>query len=129
MRLLWELQQGKPKEPPANNQESYYDLFDDWELIEASFLKQYGIRLRQEEDMSWSEFCSLLSGIMHDTPLGSIVSIRAEKDPKVIKEFNKEQKRIRNDWIVKRNKKLKEDPVAYNKYIDSFQAWCKATFS
>jgi hypothetical protein len=98
-------------------------------LIESSFLKQYGIRIRNEDDMSWSEFCSLLSGIMHDTPLGSIVSIRSEKDPKIIKDFTKEQRKIRNDWILKRNKKLKEDPVAYKKYIESFQNWCKSTFS
>jgi hypothetical protein len=104
-------------------------LFDDWELIESSFLKQYGIRLRQDDDMSWSEFCSLLSGIMPDTPLGKIVEIRAEKDPKVIKNFTKDQRRIRNDWIIKRNKKLREDPVAYKAYMDNFQAWCKASFS
>lgn len=111
------------------NSESYYDLFDDWELVESSFLKQYGIRIRNEDDMSWSEFCSLLSGIMPDTPLGSIVSIRAEKDPKVIKNFTKEQKRIRNDWILKRNKKLRENPTAYKAWMDSFQSWAKATFS
>ena len=56
--------------------------------------------------MSWSEFCSLLSGIMPETPLGRVVSIRAEKDPKIIKNFTKEQKKIRNDWIIRRNKKL-----------------------
>lgn len=71
----------------------------------------------------------MLSGIMYDTPLGNIVSIRAEKDQEVIKKFTKEQRRIRNDWIMKRNKKLREDPVAYKAYLDSFQAWCKASFS
>lgn len=94
------------KHPPQNSGESYYDILGDWNLIESSFLKQYGIRLRSsgEDDLSWQEFCSLLSGIMPDTPLGQIVSIRAEKDPKRIKEFNKEQKRIRNDWLKRRNK-------------------------
>jgi hypothetical protein len=112
-----------------DNSESFYDLFDDWELIEASFLKQYGIRLRQKDDMSWSEFCSLLSGIMPDTPLGNIVSIRAEKDPKRIKEFTKDQKKIRNDWVLKRNKKLKENPTAYKAYWNGFQQWAKSAFS
>lgn len=74
-------------------------------MIESSFLKQYGIRLRTEEDMSWQEFCSLLSGIMPDTPLGQIVSIRAEKDPKVLKNFTKEQKRVRREWLYRQNKK------------------------
>lgn len=90
---------------PRNNCESYYDLFDDWELIESSFLKQYGIRIRSEDDMSWNEFCSLLSGIMPDTPLWQIVSYRSEKDPKRIKEFTKEQKQIRNEWLKRRNQK------------------------
>lgn len=54
--------------------------------------------------MSYSEFCTLLSGIMPDTPLGQIVSIRAEKDKEVIKHFTPEQKRIRAEW---RNRKWK----------------------
>lgn len=108
--------------------DDYYDLYEDWDLIESSFAQQYGIRLRQEDEMSWSEFCTLLSGIMPDTPLGRIVSIRSEKDPKVLKNFTKEQKDIRNKWILRRNEKLKEDPVAYKAYLDNFQSWCKAAF-
>jgi hypothetical protein len=104
-------------------------LFDDWELVESSFLSQYGIRLRKDDDMSWSEFCSLLSGIMPETPLGRVVSIRAEKDPKIIKNFTKEQKKIRNDWIIRRNKKLMKNPKAYNEYWNNFQKWAKAAFS
>lgn len=83
--------------------ETWYDLEYDWELIESSFLKQYGIRLRTEDDMSYGEFCSLLSGIMHDTPLGQVVSIRAEKDRKVISRFTEDQKRIRREWMIFRN--------------------------
>lgn len=98
---------------------------EDWELIEASFLKQYGIRLRTEDDMSYSEFCSLLSGIMPDTPLGRIVSIRAETDREVISRFSDSQKKIRNEWILKRNQKMREDPVKYKSYIDSLQNWAK----
>lgn len=98
-------------------------------MIEASFAKQYGIRLRNEDDMSWSEFCSLLSGIMHDTPLGRIVAIRSERDPKVIKEFTKDEIRIRNEWLIKRNQKLKKDKAAYAAYWKGFQEWAKQTFS
>lgn len=123
-----QLQEVKNRKATDFKDEAYYDLFDDWELIESSFLKQYGIRLRQDDDMSWSEFCSLLSGIMHDTPLGAVVSIRAEKDPKTLKTFTKEQRRIRNDWILRRNKKLKDNPNAYNAYWDNFQKWAKLSF-
>lgn len=110
---------------PSN--ESYYDLFDDWELIESSFLKQYGIRIRQDDDMSWSEFCSLLSGIMPNTPLGQIVSIRAEKDQKVIREFTKEQRKIRNDWIKKCNAKSRKNNDCIEMW-KGFQDWARTNF-
>ena len=118
----------RKKQHPQNS-EAYYDIFDDWNLIEASFLKQYGIRLRTEDDMSYAEFCSLLSGIMPDTPLGQVVSIRAEKDMKVINNFTKEQKRIRNDWLLKRNQRLKKDRNAYMVYWQKIPLGLKAAFS
>lgn len=113
---------------PGKNDECYFDILDDWELIESSFAKQYGIRLRQEEDMSWAEFCSLLSGLMHDTPLGRIVAIRSEKNPKTIKEFTKEEREIRNRWLIRRNKELKKNKAAYQEYWKGFQEWAKQTF-
>ena len=58
---------------------------------------QYGIRLRND-DMTWSEFCTLLIGIMPETPLGQIISIRSEEDKNMLKNFTKEQHKIRNDW-------------------------------
>lgn len=39
-----------------------------------------------------------MAGLMPDTPLGSIVTIRSEKDRKVIKGFNADQRRIHNEW-------------------------------
>ncbi|MDU5211470.1 MAG: Gp15 family bacteriophage protein [Clostridium sp.] len=66
--------------------------------MEASFAMQYGIRLRNEPDMSWGEFQTLLIGIMPKTPLGQIVSIRSEEDKEMLKNFTKEQHRIRNEW-------------------------------
>lgn len=58
---------------------------------------QYGIRL-EHEDISYSEYRRLLTGIMHDTPLGYIVSIRQETDAKRIREMNKQDLRIRDEW-------------------------------
>jgi len=90
-------------------------LHDDWALIEASFAAQYGIRLRSNKDMPFSEFTALLAGLMPETPLGQIVAIRSEKDRKVIKSFSREQKKIHRDWQLRiANKKL-EDPVSYEK--------------
>lgn len=82
----------------------YYDVIDDYPLIEASFAKQYGIRLRKEVEMTWDEFCVLLSGIMPETPLGRIVSIRSEKNAKIIHNFTKEEKRIYLDWQKRKAK-------------------------
>jgi predicted small secreted protein len=66
---------------------------------------------------------------MPDTPLGKIVSIRAETDPEIIKKFSKDQKKIHNDWIIKRNQKLKENPESYKTYWEGFQQWAKSAFS
>lgn len=89
------------------NNESFYDLIDDFHLIEASFLKQYGIRLRTTE-MLWSEFQALLEGLMHDTPLGQIVAVRSEKDPEILKNFTSEQRKIRQEWKSKQAQLMSE---------------------
>ena len=53
--------------------------------------------------MSWDEFCTLLAGIMPKTPLGEMVSIRAEENKDILKNFTKEQHKIRNDWRNRNN--------------------------
>ncbi|SEN85430.1 Bacteriophage Gp15 protein [Peptostreptococcus russellii] len=77
-------------------------------MIEASFLAQYGIRLRGS-DLEWDEFCTLLSGIMPKTPLGQVVSIRSEDDKEMLKNFNEHQKKIRQDWRSKQAKLRTDD--------------------
>jgi len=94
------LRRRKLKNLPENK---WYDLFEDFDLIEASFAMQYNIRLRND-DMTWSEFSALLKGIMPETPLGQIVSIRSEEDKNMLKNFTKEQHKIRNDWRNRNNK-------------------------
>ena len=109
------------------NSEEWYDILEDYDLIESSFAEQYGIRLRKESDMSWGEFCTLLSGINEKTALGKIVSIRAEKDPKIIKEFSKEQKRIRNEWNRRNAKNM--DSKEYDQAMKGFENMFKALAS
>lgn len=97
----------------AVNSEPYYDLDSDWSLIVASFQTQYGIRLSRDlSGMSWREFSYLLNGISGDTPLGRIVSIRAENDPDVLKHFTPEEKRIRNEYRRKTAKQKDAKEVA-----------------
>ena len=88
---------------------------DDYDLIEASFLAQYGIRLKTAE-LDFDEFLNLTSCIMPDTPLGQIVAIRSEKDAEVISNFTDAQMEIYNDW-AKRDVLSNEQ-----KYVESMDA-------
>lgn len=100
--------------------ETWYDLFDDWSLIESSFAQQYGIRLRKDlSKMEWGEFVSLLSGLNGDTPLGNIIRIRSEKDPEVLKKFSKEEKKIRNEWLKKDIPQISQEN--YKQAMDSIK--------
>lgn len=64
--------------------------------------------------MKWSEFKSLLIGIGADTPLGRVVSIRAEEDDEILKHFTKSQHRIRNEWRQRRAKHVgQEETMAF----------------
>ena len=91
----------------------YYDLIEDFDLVVASFQTQYGIRLSKDlEGMKWDEFKALLTGISPETPLGRIVSIRAEDDKEILKHFTKEQRRIRSEWRNKSAKKVTEEQMA-----------------
>ncbi len=83
---------------------------EDWPLIEASLAAQYGIRIRQHADMPWGEFCTLVAGLMQETPLGNIVTIRSEKDHKIIKNFTPSQRKIHRDWRLKLANRQLDNP-------------------
>lgn len=102
----------------------WYDQDEDWGLIVSSFAEQYGVRI-EVEDISWPEYCKLFSGISSETALGRIVTIRSEKDAKVIKNFSAEQKRIRRDWL---NRQIKNDPEIAKKQMESIHKIFKAMF-
>lgn len=52
----------------------------------------------QQEELPYSDWIMLVSGIMEDTPLGQIVSIRKESDKDRIKHFTRYEHKIRNEW-------------------------------
>ncbi|WP_234973125.1 hypothetical protein [Holdemania sp. Marseille-P2844] len=64
---------------------------------------QYPNKNLYDDSMDWQEFCTLLSGIMPETPLGQIVRIRSEDNKDMLKLFTTEQKRIRSEWRMKIN--------------------------
>lgn len=79
-------------------------------MIVSSFQSQYGIRLSRElpGGMKWGEFRDLLIGLGPDTALGRIVQIRSEDNKEVLKNFTKEQRRIRNEWMQRRAKTVSQ---------------------
>lgn len=116
LHLLQEMMKRESSDP-------YYDIIDDFGLIIASFQSQYGIRLSRELDtMKFDEFKDLLAGIDPKTPLGRIVSIRAENDPEILKHFGHEEKRIRREWRLRSAKKIPAEDAA------SFYEDMKQTF-
>ena len=90
-----------------SKEEVWYDLIEDYPLIEASFLEQYGLRL-SEVDMSWREFSDLLSCLSADTALGRVVAIRSEANGEVLKNFTRGQKEIREEWLKNHRKEQTE---------------------
>lgn len=107
-----------------SNNESWYDLEDDWELVASSLKKQYGYSVRKEiENMSWAELCSDISGLMHDTPLGNIVEIRSEDDKERLKNFTQEQKNIR--WKYRTKIAQNMDKEEFKKVITDLQKMFK----
>ena len=80
-------------------------------MIEASFLSQYGIRLKTT-DLQFDEFLNLTSCLMPESPLGQIVAIRCEDDPDIISNFTDAQKKIYDDWasraVLKNEQKYEE---------------------
>lgn len=92
---------------------------------------QYPNKNLYDDSMDWIEFTTLLSGIMPETPLGQIVSIRSETDREVIKKFTTEQQRIRNDWINRQMKKEFESLTEQEKEekVNELQELFKKAFS
>ena len=76
----------------------------------ASFQSQYGLRLSKDlSGMKWREFSYFIAGLGSDTPLGHIISIRAETDREALKSFTPEQRRIRNEWKARHVKQIPKE--------------------
>ncbi|BFH60750.1 hypothetical protein PAJ34TS1_13420 [Paenibacillus azoreducens] len=78
--------------------------------------------------MTWDEFCTLLAGIMPETPLGQIVSIRSENDREKLKNFTPEQHRIRNEWRSRELKQARWTDEEAAKAVQEFQNIIKQAF-
>ncbi|PED41968.1 Gp15 family bacteriophage protein [Bacillus cereus] len=80
-------------------EEKFYDLQQDAQYIYASFLKDYGIDLfEQQGKLHWKKFNALLMSLSDDTMFKKIISIRQRKETKDMSQEERqelrEQKRI-----------------------------------
>ena len=108
---------------------SWYDFYDDWDLIESSIAQQYGIRIRNEIDtISWSEVKMLISGLLADTPLGRVIQIRSEDNKETLKNFTPEMHKIRNDWRNRMAQDKLKDEDALNRTFDNMEKMLKILF-
>ena len=108
---------------------SWYDFYDDWDLIESSIAQQYGIRIRNEIDtISWSEVKMLISGLVADTPLGRVIQIRSEDNQETLKNFTPEMHKIRNDWRNRMAQDKLKDEDALNRTFDNMEKMLKILF-
>lgn len=67
-------------------------------LIEQSIAKQYGVLPSKQENLHYSDWSKMVSGLMDDTPLGRIVGVRSETDQDIIENYTPEQRDVRSEW-------------------------------
>ena len=79
-------------------------------LIEQSIAKQYGILPSQQGELKYADWAKLVGGLMNDTPLGQIVSIRSERDKDILKHMTPELKELRAEWSRFQANRLRSRP-------------------
>lgn len=65
--------------------------------------------MRYEPDITYAEWESFMVGLLPDSPLGKVISIRSEKDTQRIREFTKDERRIYDEWQSFRMKQISEE--------------------
>jgi hypothetical protein len=84
--------------------------------------------LADNSDMPWSEFTSLITGLLPETPLGAVIKIRSEDDPDMLKRFNKDQLDMRNKWRDKQAFKQLDNPEVLKQSMDNLSTMIKDMF-
>lgn len=80
-----------PKRPKVGKQQIIYDFECDGEYIFASFMKDYGINLIEQQGiLPWSQFLALFQGLSRDTKMKEIMRIRSMEIPAQTKTNGKE---------------------------------------
>lgn len=76
-----------------------------------------------KEKHSYKEIMMYLQGLDENTPLAKLVRVRAEVNPKVIKTFTKEQKKIHREWQQRLAKESANDTKYTNSMNDMFKGF------
>lgn len=119
----------KRSQPGKQTQTRWYDFYDDWDLIESSLAEQYGIRIRREIlTIKSKEVFTLVSGLLPETPLGRVISIRSETDKNALKNYTPEMKKIRSDWLNKQAKIKEKDVESLDKVFKSMEKQLEVMF-
>lgn len=89
------------KQIDFKNNESYYSLYEDYDVINADFRKFYNRSLKDvilDKEIKWPEFSYMIANLGEKSGLAYLVYIRSEKDPVKIKKFTPAQRKIYLDW-------------------------------
>jgi len=70
----------------------------------------------------------LFSGLLPETPIGHIITIRSETDQKRIKDFNEDQRRIYREWQSKMSKGKEKDIETMKKDMESLSKLLQEMF-
>ena len=106
-----------------------YDVDFDAVLIEQSIATQYGILPGAQGELAYPEWSKLVRGLMDNTPLGRVVSVRGETDQKVIANMNNWQRRIRAEWnSFTASRTAKQSPAELRQQMDALERMMAAAF-
>lgn len=109
--------------------EAYYDVEYDKQLIAESIAKQYHILPSDQDDLKYSDWEQLVSGLMDDTPLGRVVSIRCETNKERLKQLTPHEKAIRREWArFKASQKAKASKTSRMNDIAALQKMIAQAF-
>lgn len=99
-----------------SNIDFQYDIDYDEDLIEQSIWAQYHLDPDDQADLLFSHWIKAIAGLKPDSLLCEIAKIRAEKDPKRIKQFGEYEHKIRREWNEFKMNKIKSDPKLLMQY-------------
>jgi hypothetical protein len=79
--------------------------------------------------MPFSEFQELLTGLMSDTPLGNMVSIRSETNKDILKSFTPAMMEERRKWLNRQANDKLNNPEKLEQIFASYEKLFASMYS